>query len=111
MTLTDAIKLLEAAGYVVRKKAPPKAQPLQFFAALEEAKRAAVSSLGKGWHLVPGHSHWITIPPATANYHFVRKDGSRSLLIHNPRDYRVPVAKYWPGGMIPPNATYEVPAG
>lgn len=77
---------------------------LAFHEAFQAAKRAASAELGARWSFVPGQSQWITLPSSLANYRFTRSDGTDSVTIHNPRDYRAPASRFWPGARIPDGA-------
>lgn len=67
----------------------------EFLRAYASAKEAAKADLGERWWAVPGASSWVTlkqgvVSPTRNTYGFAPR-----------RDYRFPVAKYWPGGEWP----------
>ena len=105
------LQLIDAAGFEIKRKPAPRkaayAIPagLAFEQAHLAAKRAAWSELGPRWNLVPGASQWISVPPKLRNYRFTRTDGTQSVPIKNPRDYRAPAPRYWPDGRIPDGVT------
>lgn len=103
----EIIRSLADAGYEIRRKPVPRgnatAEPagLAFERAHLAAKRAAWSELGPRWHLVAGESQWISLPPRLRSYRFRRSDGTESVRISNPRDYRAPAPRFWPDGRLP----------
>lgn len=106
---------LDEYGWEIRRKPEPRGAArkpadtvpagLAFEMAHLAAKRACMAELGPRWHLVPGASQWISVPPKLRNYRFTRADGTQSVPIRNPRDYRAPAPRYWPGGTIPDGVT------
>lgn len=75
-----------------------------FVRGLRAARLAMVADVGERWHVVPGASTWCHLPTRLASYKTER--GTR---ISNPRDMRIPAARYWPGGVHP--AGVELPTG
>lgn len=104
---------LAEAGYEIRRKPAPRGsadgEPAgqRFEAAHLAAKLAATAELGPSWHLVPGASQWITLPPRLAAFKFRRSDGTLSVPIRCPRDHRAPHPRYWPGGTLPAGVDTE----
>ena len=77
-----------------------KAKPItaeQFFDRAQEAKRNAMDALGERWDLVEGESSYLFVPSRYRTFRTVR--GTR---IRTSGDRRYPVARWWPGEVLPP---------
>ena len=69
------------------------------------AARAAVArDHGANWHLVPDAWRWGRVPNAWVRCPVYGRVSTA------PRDMRLPIAQYWPGGEMPNGPEYALPA-
>jgi hypothetical protein len=69
----------------------------QFWDRAEAAKHAAQIALGERWDLKPGQTCRLIVPPR-----YRTMFTARGTKIRLSGDRRYPIAKYWPGGRLPP---------
>jgi hypothetical protein len=75
-----------------------------FVPAFNAARHAAIAAYGPRWSLIPEARVWARLPRTWVN---VQLTGRRSSTA--PRDYKLPVARFWPGGRLPIGTAYAGP--
>ena len=91
------------------KPAPKAAKPAAmdgeaFYHAIGAARRAAIAELGLSWRDIAGATVLVDVPPRLRSFRT-----ERGAVVRMPRDHRVPVARFWPGGNLPAALTVTLP--
>jgi hypothetical protein len=75
---------------------------------LMQAREAATAEFGERWDLQPEAFIRARLPAQWASVQVVSGKGHRTS--RAPRDQKLPIARFWPGGVLPVGPIYEAPA-
>jgi hypothetical protein len=77
-----------------------------FVPVFNAARQAAIAEFGPNWHRYPQSYVWARLPVEWTRVRVAAAGVQGSRWSTAPRDQRLPVARFWPGGELPIGPEY-----